>query len=96
MQVVGRQLRLLRGAGTKRQKQMRPLVAGEYHRHRPLDVGESGVAQWPTGSGGVDDGTIAEQDQRVYSAFGHRPSQPHTGFPAHPGQVRSVGYLQLR
>ena len=89
--VIGGQLRLLRGALAERQEQVRPFVVTDHHGHRPLDVGQAGVAERPAGAGGVDNGVVTQQDQRVDAAVGHRRPQPGPGLPAHPGKVGRFG-----
>lgn len=88
--MVGGQVRLVCGALAERQEQVRPFVVGEHHGHRALDIGQPGVAEWPTGAGGIDDGVVAEQDHRVDAALGHRRPEPGSGVAAQPGQVRCL------
>lgn len=94
VQVVGGQIRLQCGPLPEREEQVRPFVVSEHHGHRALDIGQSGVAQWPTCAGGVDDGVVAEQDHRVDAAFGHRRPQPRSRLAAQARQVGCFGNHQ--
>ena len=89
--VIGGQFGFLRRALTKGQKQVRPLVIGEYQRDRALNVRQAGVTQRPAGARGVRYGVVAQEDQRTNIAVGHRRPQSHACLAAHSGTVRFVG-----
>ena len=90
------QTRFRRGAFTERQEQMRVRIVGEHHRDRSLDIRQPGVTQRPAHPGGVHDAVVAQQNQGVHAAIGHRRPQPRAGLATHPLEVRCLRNVERR
>ena len=72
VQMVCGQTGLRRGTLPERQEQVRVWVVGQDDRHRSLDIRQPGIAQWPAHARRVDHGVVAQQDQGIHTAIGHR------------------------
>jgi len=96
VQMVCGQTGFRRRAFTERQEQVRVWVVGQYDRDWSLDVGQPGIAQWPAHPGRVNNSVVAQQDQGIHTAIGHRRPQPRTGFTAHPLDIRCVRNIKRR